>query len=94
LWFDETYDERNFRFQSSLEAAARASLVAIVGTTGATTLPHHIGNLAASRGIPMLVINPEPNPFSELVERYGNGIFLEGTTGEWIPRIARALACP
>ncbi len=94
LWFDESYDEDNFRFQSSLEGAEGASLVIVVGTTGATSLPMHIGNLAATQGTPMLVINPEPNPFSELVERSGNGAFLEGTAGDWVPRISEMLAPP
>lgn len=92
LWFDESYDEQNFRFQSALDGAERASLVIVVGTTGATTLPMHIGNLATERGTPMVVINPEPNPFSELVERSGDGLFLQGTAGDWVPRIGEALA--
>ncbi|MBT8465711.1 MAG: RNA polymerase subunit sigma [Myxococcales bacterium] len=91
LWFDESYDEPNFRFQSSIEAARHASLVIVVGTTGATTLPMHIGTIAAQRGVPMIVINPEPNPFSSLVERTGVGAFLEGTAGDWVPTLEDAL---
>ena len=91
LWFDESYDEPNFRFQSSIDAARHASLVVVVGTTGATSLPMHIGTIAAQRGVPMVVVNPEPNPFSALVRRTGNGAFLTGTAGQWVPEIASAL---
>jgi NAD-dependent deacetylase len=91
LWFDESYDEPNFRFQSSIEAARNASLVIVIGTTGATSLPMHIGTIAAQRGVPMLVVNPEPNPFSELVKRTGSGAYLEGTAGEWVPQLVDAL---
>ncbi|MBW2191635.1 MAG: RNA polymerase subunit sigma [Deltaproteobacteria bacterium] len=91
LWFDESYDEANFRFESSIDAAQRASLVVVVGTTGATSLPMHIGTIAAQRGIPMVVINPEPNPFSALVQRTGQGAFLCGTAGQWVPEIVDAL---
>jgi NAD-dependent deacetylase len=91
LWFDESYDEANFRFQSSVDAARRASLVIVVGTTGATSLPMHIGTIAAQSEIPMLVINPEPNPFSALVRQTGRGAFLSGTAGDWIPKIVGAL---
>ena len=91
LWFDESYDEANFRFQSSIDAARHASLVVVVGTTGATSLPMHIGTIAAQRGVPMIVVNPEPNPFSALVRRTGNGVFLAGTAGQWVPEIAAAL---
>lgn len=91
LWFDESYDEPNFRFESSIEAARRASLVVVVGTTGATSLPMHIGTIAAQRGVPMLVVNPEPNPFSALVQQTGQGEFLLGTAGRWVPELVSAL---
>ena len=63
----------------------------MVGTTGATSLPMHIGSIAAQRGVPMIVVNPEPNPFSALVRRSGNGAFLAGTAGQWVPELADAL---
>jgi NAD-dependent deacetylase len=91
LWFDESYDEPNFRFESSLSAAARASLLVVVGTTGATNLPLQVGRIAAGRGVPLVVVNPEPNPFSEHAAR-GPGIFLAGTATEWVPSICAALA--
>ena len=91
LWFDETYDEPNFRFQSSIDAARLASLVVVVGTSGATSLPMHIGTIAAQRGVPMIVVNPEPNPFSALVRRTGRGAFLAGTAGEVVPELVQAL---
>jgi len=91
LWFDESYDEPNFRFQSSIEAARHASLVIVVGTTGATSLPMHIGTIASQRGVPMIVVNPEPNPFSALVQRTGQGAFLSGTAGDWVSELAAAL---
>ncbi len=91
LWFDETYDEENFRFESSLRAASRASLLVVVGTTGATSLPIQVGALAARSGVPLVVINPESNPFVELAERSG-GAYLEGTAVEYVPPLCRALA--
>jgi NAD-dependent deacetylase len=91
LWFDETYDEANFRFQSSIEAARNASIVVVIGTTGATSLPMHVGMIASQRGVPLVVVNPEPNPFSEIVRRAGFGAFLQGTAGEWIPQLVDLL---
>lgn len=92
LWFDESYDEANFRFESSMEAASSCALLVVVGTTGATNLPMQVGGLVARRGAPMLVINPEPNPFSAMVERSGAGVFLEGNAGVWVPLVADAIA--
>lgn len=91
LWFDEVYDEPNFRFQSSLAAAAEAELLILVGTTGMTNLPLHMGQIAAQSQTPLIVINLEPNPFSELVERTGRGAFIAGTAGNWVPRLAERL---
>jgi NAD-dependent deacetylase len=87
LWFDETYDEPLFRFESSLQAASEAALLVVVGTTGTTNLPLQIGRLAVARGIPIVVINPEPNPFSEMAERLPYGVFLQGTAGQWMPEV-------
>lgn len=91
LWFDETYDEPNFRFQSSLRAAHDASIVIVVGTTGATNLPMQVGMTAAQQGTPLLVINPEPNPFSQMAKETGQGAFLQGTAGQWVPLVTEAL---
>jgi NAD-dependent deacetylase len=88
LWFDEYYDEPLFRFESSLRAVERAALLVVIGTTGSTNLPLRIGELAASRQVPMIVINPEPNPFSELVAGRPQCAYLEGRAGEWMPRLA------
>lgn len=88
LWFDEFYDEELFRFESSLRAADSAALLVVVGTTGTTHLPLQIGQRAAHRGVPTLVINPEPNPFSELARGLPESAFLQGTAGHWVPRVA------
>lgn len=88
LWFDEFYDEELFRFESSLRAADSAALLVVVGTTGSTNLPLQIGDRAARRGVPTLVINPEPNPFSDLARGLPESAFLEGTAGHWVPRVA------
>src|SRR5512138_538410 len=39
LWFDEYYDEENYRMQTALRAVAGAELLLVVGTSGATNLP-------------------------------------------------------
>jgi NAD-dependent deacetylase len=92
LWFDEVYDEEHFRFESALEAAARTPLLVVVGTTGATNLPLHVGAMVARRRVPMVVINPEENPFTDMAEQARCGTFLRGTAGTWVPRVAEAVA--
>lgn len=98
LWFDESYDEENFRFESSLRAAEEASLLVIVGTSGATNLPRHVASAVARRGAPFLVINPDPSPFTELATELAEAgrpaAVLRGTAGEWVPRVCAALSEP
>jgi NAD-dependent deacetylase len=87
LWFDESYDEVHFRFESSIAAATSADLLIVVGTTGGTNLPLQVGALAARQGAAMIVVNPEPNPFTEFAASVENGVFLEGTAGEFVPPV-------
>lgn len=91
LWFDECYDEPNFRFNSSLAAAAAADLLIVVGTSGATNLPMQVGQLCLGRGSTIVDINPEDNPFSEMATRSSQGYFLQGGGGLFLPSIAEVL---
>jgi NAD-dependent deacetylase len=91
LWFDETYDEEHFRFESSMRAAAAAELLVVVGTTGQTNLPLQVSMLVARRGAPMIAVNPEPTVVTELAEQSKRGAFLEGTAGRWVPDIVEEL---
>lgn len=92
LWFDECYDEPRFRFDSSLRVAAAAALLVVVGTAGQTNLPMHIGALVTRRGAPMIVINTDPSPFTEMADQNPLGGFLQGTATEWVPSLAAHLA--
>jgi len=92
LWFDESYDEEHFRFESSLAAAGRASILVVVGTTGTTNLPNHIGSLVARRGAPMIFVNPEPTTFADMVEGNPNGLYIAGKAGEHLPGLLSAIA--
>ncbi len=90
LWFDECYDETHYHFQSSVETAARATVLLTVGTSGATNLPMQVGLLAAQSGALIIDINPNTNPFSEMAQQAG-GFFIQGTAGEILPEMAEVL---
>lgn len=91
LWFDECYDEPRYRWDSSLVAAGQASVLVVAGTSGSTNLPIQMTHLAAGRGIPLVVLNPEPTVFSRLAEATG-GLYLEGTATALVPTLASRLA--
>lgn len=91
LWFDEYYDEENFRFNSSLAATAAAALLIVIGTSGATNLPDQMVRLAVNRRVPVVVVDIEPTGFSRLAEQSG-GVFLLGPAARVVPELARGLA--
>jgi NAD-dependent deacetylase len=91
LWFDECYDEDNYRMDSALRAAGAADLLLVVGTSGATNLPMQIGHLVFRRGAALVDVNPEENPFAELAARAPRGFFARGSAGGRLPAIAAAL---
>jgi NAD-dependent deacetylase len=91
LWFDESYDEARFRFDSALHALSNATLVIVIGTSGATNLPNMIVQTAHQRQLPLLVINREPSPFSALAERSPRGRFERRAAGEAVPPLVEAL---
>lgn len=93
LWFDECYDEENYHSDSALASAAGAALLLVVGTSGATNLPDRMVRLAAARGVPVVVVDPEPTPFSALALRSG-GCFLQGRATTFLPALAGALVRP
>jgi NAD-dependent deacetylase len=91
LWFDEYYDEENYRMESALRAAGAADLLLVVGTSGATNLPMQIGQLAWRRGAALVDVNPEENPFADLARRSPRGFFARGSACDRLPEIVRVL---
>jgi NAD-dependent deacetylase len=91
LWFDEYYDEENYRMDSALRAAGAADLLLVVGTSGATNLPMQIGRLVYLRGAALVDVNPEENPFAEMAMSSPRGFFARGSACERLPEISRAL---
>lgn len=91
LWFDECYDEPNYRAESALRAAEQADLLIVIGTSGATNLPSQIGHLCYQRGTPIIDVNPEVNPFADLAERSSRGCCVRGPASVWVPQMVRAL---
>ncbi len=84
LWFDESYDETFFRFESSLQTARKTDLLLIVGTSGATNLPNHVVSTVLANDGLVVDINIESNLFANLAEQH-QGIALKGPSGVILP---------
>ncbi len=80
LWFDETYNEPLFRYDSSREVARKTKLLIVVGTSGATNLPSQVVNETFWRGGVIIDINIEKNPFTRFAVRSGGFIQQTSTT--------------
>ena len=90
LWFDEVYDEEHFRFDSTIAAAERATLLVIIGTSGATTLPALMARAAAGAGATLVDINPEDNPFGDAARETG-GAVVRSPASEVLPGLVAAI---
>jgi NAD-dependent deacetylase len=92
LWFDESYDEPRYRFESSMNAMIGADALIVIGTSGATTLPTMLVRAAVTGGIPLLVVDPGDNVFTEAAASAPRGLHARGTAVELVPRIAEVLS--
>jgi NAD-dependent deacetylase len=89
LWFDEYYEEAYYRSESAFELAASASILVVVGTTGSTSLPMQIGMHCVRRGVPVIDVNVEANPFAEMAAR--TGMVVRQPASEAVPAIVSSL---
>lgn len=94
LWFDECYDEVNFRIESTQRVASEAALLVVVGSTGQTNLPLQVAKIALARSRPMIVIDPHPegSTFAKMNEAVvGDARTLVGNAGTFVPALADAV---
>jgi len=91
LWFDESYDEKNYRFDSAMERASRASICVVCGTSGAASAPYLAVESAVDAGAVLIDVSPDGNPFRDLARRYERGTWLERTAVEGLAEIAHHL---
>jgi NAD-dependent deacetylase len=94
MFFDEPYDERLYRSDTAFEAAKRCELLIVIGTSGATAMPWHLALHAREADAAIVVVDPEETPFAVHArnrERDGKGLWLQGSSTSWAPRIAELL---
>jgi NAD-dependent deacetylase len=91
LWFDESYNEAYYYYESALSAANRTDLLITVGTSGATNLPNQVAWLVHQNGGTIIDINIERNPFTELAESSPGGGYVKGKSAAILPVMAELL---
>lgn len=85
LWFDEMYNEKYYKLNSSLRVAKETGLLLIAGTSGATNLPRRIVESALSRGSVVVDLNLNENYFSATIQKLKNGYVITGPCSEILP---------
>lgn len=85
LWFDEKYNEKFFKLNSTLRIAKETGLLLIVGTSGATTLPQRIAESVLSRQGILVDINPRENYFSVMANKKKNGYAIVEKSSDVLP---------
>ena len=93
LWFDESYNENHYRFDSTMRAMNQADAMIVVGTTGTTSLPAHMLQIATMRDIPLYDINPNDNPFARAAMN-GRGGWIQSTATSGVAAVRDAIVRP
>jgi NAD-dependent deacetylase len=92
LWFDESYDEERYHFDTVRRLGGETALLIVAGTSAQTNLPWHLVTLAARAGATIVDINVEDNPFGEIAARTGGVI--RGPSAAALTAIADRIASP
>jgi NAD-dependent deacetylase len=91
LWFDESYDEHYFKFESAMAVAEKTDVLIIAGTSGATTLPNHVANMVYQNKGAIIDINIEENSFTKLALNSNHGEFLNMSCSKGFAKILTAI---
>jgi NAD-dependent deacetylase len=91
LWFDEFYDEANYRIKTAESRAARASLCITVGTSGGVPVAARLAGIAARAGAILIDVNPADSALRRLALRTPGGAAVSAPASAAIPPVAGAV---
>ena len=91
LWFDEFYDEANYRMKSAGSRVARASLCITVGTSGGVPVAARLAGIAAKAGAILIDVNPADGELRQLALRSSGGSVIDSPASCALPAIAAAV---
>ncbi len=67
LWFDESYNEKNYHFDTAYDIADHTDILFVVGTSGSTALPVGIVETVKIRAKWIVLINPESDTYFDAI---------------------------
>lgn len=91
LWFDESYNERYYKFRTVQEISDNTGILFIIGTSGATYLPSEmIDRVSFFNGV-IVDINIEENNFSNFLESYKQGYTIRTSSSNVLPKLVETI---
>lgn len=67
LWFDESYNEKNYHLDTAYDIADHTDLLFVIGTSGSTALPVNIVETVKIRARWIVLINPEKDMYFDRI---------------------------
>ena len=80
LWFDETYNEKFYKLESSIRVARSSGILFVIGTSGATNLPQQLVAHALTKNGIVIDINPNDDVFTADLNQSKNGYVIKETS--------------
>ena len=84
LWFDEYYNERIYKVDTTMRIAKNSGLLIILGSSGATTLPNELISQTLRYGGYVIDINLEDNEFTKRFKNKKQFFSYRGTALEFL----------
>ncbi len=75
MWFDESYNERYYHFDTAYNIADHTDILFVVGTSGSTALPVGIVETVKIRGKWIVLINPENDTYFDYILKGSKTLF-------------------
>ncbi|KIC61995.1 SIR2 family NAD-dependent protein deacylase [Chryseobacterium taiwanense] len=69
LWFDESYNEKYYHFDTAYDIADNTDILFVIGTSGSTALPVNIVETVKIRAKWIVLINPESDTYFDYILR-------------------------
>ncbi|MEH0154106.1 Sir2 family NAD-dependent protein deacetylase [Limibacter armeniacum] len=91
LWFDETYNEKYYKFQTVRDIADNTALLFIIGTSGATYLPTEFVDRVSFFNGGIVDINLDDNNFTEFIKSYDKGYLVRDSSSQVLPKIVELM---
>lgn len=88
LWFDETYNEKYYKFQTVRGIADKTAMLFVIGTSGATFLPSDFIDRVGFFNGTIVDINIGNNNFTEFLKTYEHAYVIRESSTVILPRIA------